>query len=330
MGGHRSSSVKLSTGVRHVSVLGSLLLSIVAPQTGSLRSCLNISYRCVDDTVTRCYQVAVHKGSSEAVLSCWCVDQMAHHERPTWFLKAIRIEAIVTHVTFRNSNNPTQILPGVFCVRQLSFDKPITDVVHACHYHTRALRHVRPVTAMIRRTLLRASPSARHWIIATQISIRVLSPTVIRSFVYTASYRSPATNLQQPLTWLSNIQRVTYKRRDWTIIRLKFYYTVNRCTSLTLLVITYPRDPYVLKADIFSLFRCLKRKPHSRLLPEYMKWLADSYSVDCNSDQLQYAVLDAFIQHRVRVHLALATCPAHPTHRLEGRLTLGAVKQGAL
>jgi len=111
-------------------------------------------------------------------------------------------------------------LLGVKLDSELSLDKHVNDVVRSCSYHTRALRHIRPLLTV------EAAQMVAHGIVSARLDYcnGLLYGTSARNFdrlqraqnalaraVCQAPITSSATELRRQLHWLPIRQRVEYK-----------------------------------------------------------------------------------------------------------------------
>ena len=157
VGGCRSRTVKLSSGVPHGSGLGPLLFSIFTTPVGSLISTFGICYHQFADQ-TQLYTVIDAKSSTRLAILSSCANAVTGwHIRND--LNTTKTEAITTGTRQQIARldrsggvvvsgavvpfGSTLHVLGVTLDSELSFDEHITGVVRACNYHLRALRHIR-------------------------------------------------------------------------------------------------------------------------------------------------------------------------------------------
>ena len=109
---------------------------------------------------------------------------------------------------------------GVTIDSALSFDYHITDVVRACNFHTRALRHIRPllnrdaantVACSMVSSRLDYCNAVLYGVTGHNISRLQQVQNTLARVVCTAPYRSSATNLRKSLHWLPVAERITFK-----------------------------------------------------------------------------------------------------------------------
>ena len=111
-------------------------------------------------------------------------------------------------------------LLGVTLDEDLTLDRHVTDIVRGCSYHTRALRHIRPLIDLpTARTVAQGvvmsrldycngllNGTSKRNIERLQVAQNTLARTVCQ-----ATWSSSATDLRKSLHWLPVKQRIDYK-----------------------------------------------------------------------------------------------------------------------
>ena len=111
-------------------------------------------------------------------------------------------------------------LLGVTLDLALTFDRHVTQVLHCCSYHTRALRHIRPLlTFDAAKTIAHSIVSSRldysnallHGTSTSNLDRLQVAQNSLARAVCQAPHSVSATELRRQLHWLPIRQRVTYK-----------------------------------------------------------------------------------------------------------------------
>ena len=159
----RSSVVGCNTGVTQGSVLGPLLFSIFTSPVGQLISACNISYHQYADD-TQLYTSVDPSSSADITRLSSCAEAVTKwHLENCLLLNPSKTEVLVTGTRpqvskFNNAtadsnafqfagtsvcrSNAIRVL-GVTIDQHLTFDNHVANIVQACNYHIRGLRHIR-------------------------------------------------------------------------------------------------------------------------------------------------------------------------------------------
>ena len=114
----------------------------------------------------------------------------------------------------------TVVLLGVTLDEELSLDDHVTDIVRGCSYHTRALRHIRPlINFSTARMIAQGVVMLRldycngllYGISARNMERLQVAQSSLARAVCQATWSSSAIELRRSLHWLPVKQRVDYK-----------------------------------------------------------------------------------------------------------------------
>jgi len=157
----KSETCALSSGVPQGSVLGPLLFAMYVSEIDAVIQSHSVQYRQYADDLM-IYLSLVPKAFGDLSSLVGCSDAVS-----TWFLQNAlllnpeKTEAIIFGTRQRLAGTQTSAGVSVACTvvhfaeavkllgvtldSALTFNQHVTNVVRACTYHTRALRHIRPL-----------------------------------------------------------------------------------------------------------------------------------------------------------------------------------------
>jgi len=236
VGSSRSVPAACLSGVPQGSVLGPLLFAMYIAPVGNVVAAHRLHFHQYADD-TQLYMAVRPTANSPFDALSHCVSDVSR-----WFLEngmllnPNKTEAVLFGTRAQRAKldmsagidvagalvafSPTVKLLGVTLDEDLSLDRHVTDVVRGCNYHTRALRHIRPLinhdaARMIAQGIVTArldycngllhGTSARNF-----ERLQVAQNTLARA-VCQATWSSSATELRRSLHWLPVRQRVDYK-----------------------------------------------------------------------------------------------------------------------
>ena len=155
---------------------------------------------------TACYSIRIKRKQ-------FCSEPARNGRRST---RQLELTSLVRNVAFSSSVK----LLGVTLDEDLTLDRHVTEIIRGCSYHTRALRHIRPLIDL---------PTARmvaQGVVTSRLDycngllygtstrnidrLQVAQNTLARA-VCQASWSSSATDLRRSLHWLPVKQRIDYK-----------------------------------------------------------------------------------------------------------------------
>jgi exonuclease III len=236
VGSARSTPVMCMSGVPQGSVLGPLLFAIYISPVDNIvaahRVCL---HQYADDT--QLYVALRPTDISPYDVVSHCVSDVSR-----WFLEngmllnPSKTEAVLfgTRAQRKKINTSSGIdvagtqvplsssvkLLGVTLDEDLSLDRHVSDIVRGCCYHTRALRHIRPLIDLpVARMVAQGVVTSRldycngllHGTSARNMERLQVAQNSLARAVCQATWSSSATELRRSLHWLPVKQRVDYK-----------------------------------------------------------------------------------------------------------------------
>jgi hypothetical protein len=162
--------------------------------------------------------------------------------------------------------SPTVKLLGVTLDDDLTLDRHVTDIVRGCSYHTRALRHIRPLIDLptarmvaqgVVMSRLDYCNSLLHCTSKRNIDRLQVAQNTLARTVCQATWSSSATDLRKSLHWLPVKQRIDIKLANVTY-KSKSTGTLTYLASLI--------DNYVPTRTLRSADQFLLRSPIVKLV----------------------------------------------------------------
>ena len=236
VGSSHSTPVACLSGVPQGSVLGPLLFSLYISPVDNVVSAHRLHlHQYADDT--QLYMAVRPADNSPLEAASQCVSNVSR-----WFLEngmllnPNKTEAVLLGTRAQRKKIDTSAgidvtganvafsssvkLLGVTLDEDLTLDRHVTEIIRGCSYHTRALRHIRPLIDL---------PTARmvaQGVVTSRLDycngllygtstrnidrLQVAQNTLARA-VCQASWSSSATDLRRSLHWLPVKQRIDYK-----------------------------------------------------------------------------------------------------------------------
>jgi hypothetical protein len=235
VGAARSKSVTCPSGVPQGSVLGPLLFAMYITPIGNIVAAHRLHYHQYADD-TQLY-MTLRPGIDTIDTVSQCVADVSR-----WFLEngmllnpnkteavlfgtrgqrakvdtAAGIDVAGSHVNFSD----TVKLLGVHLDSALSMDRHVSEVVRGCSYHTRALRHIRPLLSFDAAKLIAQGVVTARLDYCNSLLCRTsdgnidrlqVAQNALARAVCAAPWSASATELRRSLHWLPVRQRVDYK-----------------------------------------------------------------------------------------------------------------------
>jgi hypothetical protein len=236
VGTARSASVTCLSGVPQGSVLGPLLFAIYISPVDNVIAAHRLQFHQYADD-TQMYMAVHPSANSPFDAASHCVSDVSR-----WFLEngmllnPSKTEAVLFGTRAQRAKvdmsagidvagAPVQFsrsvkLLGVTLDEDLSLDRHVTDVVRGCNFHTRALRHIRPLINLdAARMIAQGVVTARldycngllYGTSARNFQRLQIAQNSLARAVCQAPWASSATDLRRSLHWLPVRQRVDYK-----------------------------------------------------------------------------------------------------------------------
>ena len=243
VGSFSGETTKCMSGVPQGSVLGPLLFSVYISPISRLITTHGIQHHKYADDTTLYVRLDPSTSLTRSHLE-HCLNQVSH-----WFwqndleLNPAKSEAVAfgtpTQIKKANAGQPQTIctagenihiadhvkIIGVTFDKHLSFNKHVTNVTQECNFHTRALRHIRPLLDYSTANMLACSivhsrldycnstlvGASNHNISRLQLVQNNLARVVCQ-----ASRHDSATELLKKLHWLPVQHRIEYKIQSLT------------------------------------------------------------------------------------------------------------------
>jgi len=236
VGAQQSLPANCISGVPQGSVLGPLLFAMYISPVGNVVAAHSLLYHQYADD-TQLYMSVRPNADGIFTAISRCVEDVAR-----WFLEnrlllnpskteAVLFGTRVQREKIQTANgidiagtvvpfSDTVKLLGVTLDSSLTMDRHVTEVLRSCSYHTRALRHIRPLLTldaakMIAHSLISSrldyANALLHGTSAGNLNRLQVAQNSLARVVCQAPRSASATNLRRQLHWLPIRQRITYK-----------------------------------------------------------------------------------------------------------------------
>jgi hypothetical protein len=327
VGSSRSTSVECLSGVPQGSVLGPLLFALYISPVDNVVSAHRLHlHQYADDT--QLYMAVRPADNSPLEAASHCVSDVSR-----WFLengmslnpnkteavlfgtraqrKKVDTSAGMDVTGARVAFSPIVKLLGVILDEDLTLDRHVTEIVRGCSYHTRALRHIRPLIDL---------PTARmvaQGVVTSRLDycngllygtstknierLQVAQNSLARA-VCQATWSTSATDLRRSLHWLPVRQRIDYKL---AVVTFK-----ARSTGVPAYLASLVED-YVPSRTLRSADQFLLRSPCVKLVCSRKAFsvnapiVFNSLSYNCRSAR----TLSSFKQSLKTYLFSIAYCP---------------------
>jgi hypothetical protein len=236
VGSSRSTPVVCLSGVPQGSVLGPLLFALYISPVNNVVSAHRLHlHQYADDT--QLYMAVRPADNSPLEAASHCVSDVSR-----WFLengmllnpnkteavlfgtraqrKKVDTSAGIDITGAKIAFSPSVKLLGVTLDEDLTLDRHVTDIIRGCSYHTRALRHIRPLIDLpTARMVAQGVVTSRldycngllHGTSKRNVERLQVAQNTLARTVCQATWSSSATDLRKSLHWLPVQQRIDYK-----------------------------------------------------------------------------------------------------------------------
>ena len=237
VGQERSRTTACVSGVPQGSILGPLLFAMYVSPVDHVITSSGLSYHQYADDLQLYTTVRTDPSDDLRVLERCVADVSGWFLRNGLLFNSSKTEAVmfgirqrlVRYRTHRNVVGVNDVtvnfveafkLLGVTLDGALTFDKHVSDVVRACNYHIRALRHIRPLLSLDSAKMVAAAivgarldycNSALHGMSERNLDRLQRVQNSLARTVCCAKWSDSATELRQTLHWLPIRQRIEYK-----------------------------------------------------------------------------------------------------------------------